>query len=116
MAAKRDLAPPPATLPDLIAASAVLPNGVSELEGRLQSWAEALVAGHDAPAVTRSRHRERLAAAVAHLDRAVYADAPEVELLAEDVRLAARELERLTGRIDAEAVLGEIFSAFCIGK
>ena len=74
------------------------------------------MSGAEPAVTTRERHRGRLLAAVAHLDRAVYAQAAEVELMAEDVRLAARELERLTGRIDAETVLGEIFSAFCIGK
>ena len=38
------------------------------------------------------------------------------ELAAEDVRLAARALERLSGRIDPEAVLDRIFASFCIGK
>jgi tRNA modification GTPase len=38
------------------------------------------------------------------------------ELAAEDLRLAARALERITGRIGAEAVLDVIFSSFCIGK
>ena len=38
------------------------------------------------------------------------------ELAAEEIRSAARSLDSLTGRIDVEAVLGEIFSSFCIGK
>jgi tRNA modification GTPase len=42
--------------------------------------------------------------------------AAEPELAAEDVRLAGRCLDRVTGRIDAEAVLDRIFSTFCIGK
>jgi tRNA modification GTPase len=42
--------------------------------------------------------------------------ATEPELAAEDVRLAARALDRITGRVDAEAVLDRIFSTFCIGK
>jgi tRNA modification GTPase len=37
-------------------------------------------------------------------------------LAAEDVRLAARALERVTGKIDPEDVLGAVFSTFCIGK
>jgi tRNA modification GTPase len=32
------------------------------------------------------------------------------------VRLAARALDRITGRLDPEAVLGRIFASFCIGK
>jgi tRNA modification GTPase len=38
------------------------------------------------------------------------------ELAAEEIRKATRSLDSLTGRIDVEAVLGEIFSSFCIGK
>jgi tRNA modification GTPase len=38
------------------------------------------------------------------------------ELAAEEVRLAARALERVTGRVGAEDVLGRVFSSFCIGK
>ena len=36
--------------------------------------------------------------------------------MAEELRLAARHLGRLTGRIDVEEVLGAIFAEFCIGK
>jgi tRNA modification GTPase len=36
--------------------------------------------------------------------------------MAEDVRLAARALAALTGRVDSEAVLEAVFSTFCIGK
>ena len=39
-----------------------------------------------------------------------------VELAAEDVRLAARALARVTGRIGAEDILDVVFSSFCIGK
>jgi tRNA modification GTPase len=38
------------------------------------------------------------------------------ELAAEHVRDAMRALDSLTGRIDVEAILGEIFASFCIGK
>jgi tRNA modification GTPase len=56
-----------------------------------------------------------LAEALAHLNRAARALATP-ELAAEDLRLAARALERITGRIGAEDVLDVIFSSFCIGK
>jgi tRNA modification GTPase len=70
------------------------------------------------PAATRARHRQDLSAARAHLGRALHAlSGPiEVELAAEDVRLAARSLSKISGRIDPEDVLDRVFARFCIGK
>ncbi|MEE8534453.1 MAG: tRNA uridine-5-carboxymethylaminomethyl(34) synthesis GTPase MnmE, partial [Kiloniellales bacterium] len=48
------------------------------------------------------------------LERALPAATPE--LMAEDLRLAARALGRIAGRIDVEDVLDAIFREFCIGK
>ncbi len=49
-----------------------------------------------------------------------YTDIPglhaDIELRAEDLRQAAHALGRITGRVDVEDVLGEIFGRFCIGK
>ena len=38
------------------------------------------------------------------------------DLLAEELRTAARALGRLTGRVDVEDILDVIFRDFCIGK
>jgi tRNA modification GTPase len=38
------------------------------------------------------------------------------ELLAEDLRLAARSLGRITGRVAVDDVLDIVFREFCIGK
>ncbi len=40
----------------------------------------------------------------------------DIELRAEDLRQAGHALGRITGRVDVEDVLGEIFGRFCIGK
>lgn len=41
---------------------------------------------------------------------------PHGELLAEDLRIAQRELNVITGEFTSDDLLGEIFSRFCIGK
>lgn len=65
--------------------------------------------------LTRTRHRTELVSARDALKRFVNHDL-DPELRAEELRVAARHLGRLTGRIDVEEVLGAIFSEFCIGK
>jgi tRNA modification GTPase len=71
--------------------------------------------GAGAPLLTRARHRIELEGALAALER--YSDASlGPEFKAEELRIAAHHLGRLTGRIDVEEVLGAIFAAFCIGK
>jgi tRNA modification GTPase len=74
------------------------------------------LSGAEFPAATRLRHAERLREAQDYLARALSEVGLEVELAAEDVRLAARALEKITGRVDPEDVLGRVFSTFCIGK
>jgi tRNA modification GTPase len=38
------------------------------------------------------------------------------ELLAEDLRQCHNALGSITGAVSSDALLGEIFSSFCIGK
>jgi tRNA modification GTPase len=72
--------------------------------------------GAEFPAVTRARHEQLLMEALGRLSQV---DGPALEtpeLAAEDLRLAARVLGRVTGRIGAEDVLDVVFRSFCIGK
>ena len=60
----------------------------------------------------------RAEARVSELEQAL-ARALETEALdfaAEDLRLALRALDRITGKVDVEALLDVIFRDFCIGK
>jgi tRNA modification GTPase len=93
-------------------------SGLAGLEARLTERVTAALSGAEFPAATRERHRRDLSAARGHLERALLAlSGPvEVELAAEDVRLAARCLARIGGRVDPEDVLDRVFARFCIGK
>ena len=97
------------------AVSAESGAGLAALREAMMRRVTADLSGAEFPAVTRERHARALAEALAHLRRAARAlETPE--LAAEDLRLAARALERITGRIGAEDVLDVIFASFCIGK
>ena len=98
----------------LIAVSAVTGQGIETLLARLTEAAEDRMAGDGAPALTRARHRSALIDAEAALRRTQQQTLPE--LVAEDVRVAARAIGRITGRVDVEAMLDIIFREFCIGK
>jgi tRNA modification GTPase len=91
------------------------PNDIAWLRSALAERVVEALAGAEPPAATRLRHRDLLLEAAERLTHALAQD-EALELAAEDVRLAARALDRVTGRIDPDAVLGKIFASFCIGK
>jgi tRNA modification GTPase len=95
--------------------SATSGAGLDALSAWLGERLAADLSGADFPAVTRERHARLLRDALSHL-RAATAALEEPELAAEDLRLAARALERIIGRIGADDILGVIFASFCIGK
>lgn len=91
-------------------------EAVSDMREALSVHVADALSGAEFPAATRLRHAERLREARGYIARALSEVGLEVELAAEDVRLAARALEKITGRVDPEDVLGRVFSTFCIGK
>jgi tRNA modification GTPase len=91
--------------------------GFDELLPALSGHARQHLGSTEPALVTRARHRQALEATVAALDRALAEPAPQrEEVLAEELRLAARDLGRLIGRVDVEDILDVIFRDFCIGK
>jgi len=89
-------------------------EGLAELEETLAKEVVARAGLSETPVITRLRHQKALEDAIAALTRA---DAQEeAELCGEDLRLAARALERLLGKVDVEDLLDVIFAEFCIGK
>lgn len=94
--------------------SAKTGQGMADLLSRLAGAARRLTETSGAPPLTRARHRAALLAAAGFLDAAEQADLPE--LRGEDLRLAMREIGRITGHVGVEDILDTVFSKFCIGK
>jgi len=90
--------------------------GLAELHELLSARVTEALGPEEAPVLTRARHRRLVEEARSALSRAIPALELGPELAAEHVRVAADQIGRLTGRIDVEDLLGEIFSSFCIGK
>jgi tRNA modification GTPase len=73
----------------------------------------------DGAVITRSRHRNHVENASAALQRFELLSSKghmAVDMAAEELRLAASELGRITGAVDVEDVLDVLFTDFCIGK
>ena len=64
--------------------------------------------------MTRARYREALQDCLDNLE--VFNFEKPIELGAEDIRLAARAIGKITGKIEIDEILDKIFSSFCIGK
>lgn len=88
--------------------------GVALLRDKLLEAAGWQAAGEGA-FMARARHLEALARGATHLDAARQATS-QLELFAEELRLAQAALSEITGEFTADDLLGEIFSKFCIGK
>jgi len=65
--------------------------------------------------IARERHLRALGEAHRHI-AAAQEQLPQLELFAEELRLAQQVLGSITGEFSADDLLGEIFGRFCIGK
>jgi tRNA modification GTPase len=69
--------------------------------------------------ITRARHRQHVTAATEALERFLELSGQgsmAIDLAAEELRLAASELGRITGAVGVEDILDKLFADFCIGK
>ena len=67
--------------------------------------------------ITRERHRVKLNDCLKEIDKFLKKDQnKDLELAAEDLRMATRHLGSIVGKVDVEEILGSIFKDFCIGK
>lgn len=96
-----------------LAVSALSGAGIAELLRRIESTARRVLPAEGAMALNRrqANHLAEAAAALGHASTAC-----DVLLVAEDLRLARRAFDRLTGKSGVEDLLDALFSRFCLGK
>jgi len=90
--------------------------GLDELLQQITGITMDLQSCNENAVITRARHREALAQAVVALSKTLDKPQQPDELIAENLRICARELGRVTGRVDVEDLLDVIFNDFCVGK
>ena len=104
-------------LPEWPRISAVTGEGLDDLDAMINARLDDLVPPPEPAVLTRHRHQQAVSVAHDAIGRALdHAVATAPELMAEDLRIAATALGRITGRVDVEDLLDHIFSSFCIGK
>ncbi|RSB46007.1 MULTISPECIES: tRNA uridine-5-carboxymethylaminomethyl(34) synthesis GTPase MnmE [Brevundimonas] len=106
----------PAPELEALTVSTTTGRGLTELHDWIAARLARDLSGADFPAVTRERHRRRLAEALAAVEAGRRALDLAPEMAGDDLRRAADALARVTGAIGVEDILGEVFSSFCIGK
>lgn len=94
--------------------SAIQLNGLSELIACIEHHIARLIPRDSPPIITRERHRKALSEALSALTS--YNRNNLLELSAEELRLAANYIGKITGKIDVDQLLDVIFKEFCIGK
>jgi tRNA modification GTPase len=111
---EQSVRPPSANYSGSFNISAVTGAGLDALISALVGFAGGYFGMGEGTLITRERHRRILTETAEALERA--AIPAQEEVIAEELRLAATALGRLTGRIDVEDILDRIFRDFCIGK
>ncbi len=97
-----------------IAMSAKTKEGFSKLKSQIASFLMENFSPDTTGVITRERYRKALEDCVHSLKSSLMSY--ELELKAEDLRMASRALGRIVGKIETEELLDVVFRDFCIGK
>ena len=89
-------------------------ENISAVTDKILSYFSEIYDKSSSGLITRQRYKEALSECVENLAR--FNLQKEIELAAEDIRLACRSIGKITGRVEVDEILDKIFSSFCIGK
>ena len=102
---------------DVVLASVKDNKNIDKLINLIKQKLNKKFSSNNSALVTRERHRVKLNECLREIDKFLKKDQnKDLELAAEDLRMATRHLGSIVGKVDVEEILGSIFKDFCIGK
>ena len=102
---------------DTVLASVKDNKNIDKLINRIKQKLSQKFTSNNSVLITRERHRLKLNKCLKEIDNFLQKDQnKDLELAAEDLRMATRHLGAIVGKVDVEEILGSIFKDFCIGK
>ncbi len=102
---------------DTVLASVKSNKNIDKLINLVKAKLSKKFTSNNSALITRERHRVKLSNCLKEIDKFLKKDQnKDLELAAEDLRMATRHLGSIVGKVDVEEILGSIFKDFCIGK
>ncbi len=102
---------------DTVLASVKKNKNIDKLTNLIKNKLSKKFSSNNSAIITRERHRVKLNNCLKEIDKFLKKDHnKDLELAAEDLRMATRHLGSIVGKVDVEEILGSIFKDFCIGK
>ena len=102
---------------DVVLASVTKNKNIDELINKIKDKLSNKYSTNDSILISRERHRVKLNDSLKELNKFLKKEHnKDLELAAEDLRMATRHLGSIVGKVDVEEILGSIFKDFCIGK
>ena len=102
---------------DTILASVKDNKNIDKLINLIKQKIKQKYSSNNSVLITRERHRLKLNECLKEIDKFLKKDQnKDLELAAEDLRMATSHLGSIVGKVDVEEILGSIFKDFCIGK
>ena len=99
---------------NILCLSSKTKEGINELFSKIALFIKENIGAGTGALITRARYREALEECLKNLENFNFDK--DIELSAEDIRLAARSIGKITGQIEVGEILDKIFGSFCIGK
>lgn len=101
-------------LPNIVAISLINNINTSQLIKTIENIIEKIIPFTIPASITQERYRLILQECLKNLEN--FSLEKNIEISAQDLWFASQDLAKITGKIDVENILDNIFSRFCIGK